>query len=67
MSQTRPEIPQFSDISDEEAFYDTKITSISGPAEFTRSSKFLNPLLTLIIFPDLSVKANNVRQNKICE
>jgi hypothetical protein len=56
MSQARPEIPQFSDISDEEIFYDAEITPIIGPAEPTRPSK---SLLISIIFPNLPAKAKD--------
>ena len=56
MSQARPETPQLSDISDEEAFYDTEITSTTGPAGFIRPSK---PLLAPITFPDLPAKAKD--------
>jgi hypothetical protein len=56
MSQARSETSQFSDISDEKAFYDTEITPIIDSAEFIRFSK---SLLISIIFPDLSVKAKD--------
>jgi hypothetical protein len=56
MSQARPETSQFSDISDEEAFYDTEITLITDLAKIIRSSK---SLLISIIFPDLPAKTKN--------
>jgi hypothetical protein len=59
MSQTRPETPQFSDISDEEALYDTETTPTTGPAEPTRPSKPSNPLLAPITFPDLPAKTKD--------
>jgi hypothetical protein len=56
MSQARSETPQLSDISDEEAFYDTEITPIINLAGFIRPSK---PLLISITFPDLPAKAKD--------
>jgi hypothetical protein len=67
MSQARPETPQLSDISDEEALYDAETTPTTGPAEFIRFSKSSNPLLALIIFPDLPVKAKDTNLDLILQ
>jgi hypothetical protein len=67
MSQARPETPQFSDIFDEEVFYDAEITPTIDSAELTRSSKFSNFLLVSIIFPDLPAKANNTNLDLILQ
>jgi hypothetical protein len=67
ISQTRSEISQFNDISDEKIFYDTEITSIIDSTEFIKLSKFSNSLLTSIIFPDLPAKAKNKNLNLILQ
>jgi hypothetical protein len=56
MSQARPETPQLSDISDEEALYDAETTPTTGPAGFIRPSK---PLLAPITFPNLPAKTKD--------
>jgi hypothetical protein len=42
LAMSRPETPQFSDISDEEALYDTETTPKPGPAESTRLRNLRN-------------------------
>jgi hypothetical protein len=56
ISQARSKIPQLSDISDEETFYDAEITPTINLTKFIRSSK---SLLILIIFPNLSTKTKD--------
>jgi hypothetical protein len=56
INQAKSEIPQLSDISDEEAFYDAEITSTIDPAGFIRFSK---SLLISITFPNLSIKTKD--------